>query len=167
MAEDEEQWQHVRSEPAECPSVELGAMARKVGMSCQKLFERSYLSIGQTDSFARAVFARYLASVNGGRVIPAIVKKYCDSMPTQGKDCFFRRGFCSGCMLNTQGVAGLAFAYSLIHPQSQTEDLQTIPESVLVNPAIEKLYDSLLVSGALDKVDDEYQDPSAQWINEE
>lgn len=151
--------------PTDCPAPELCALAKGAGISCQRLFERSYVQLRQSDSFGRAVFAQYIHRRGNGRALPEIVRSYAAKLTasrTNGND-EYKRGFCSGCMLNGEGIAGLAYAYELIHPECLVSDLQAKPENIAADTSIELLYDKMLSSGLLDEDQD---DIATNWEND-
>jgi hypothetical protein len=148
---EEEEAVHILPEPVPCAVSEVEATARMFGVTCQTVFERAYARIQHVPSFARAVFARYLATHPSKRMLPAPVKEYCATRKKNSNGVHSQReGFCIGCMLNRQGLVAISHAYPMIHPESEKHDTQATPETQEDLPEIEKLWLDLLESGVLD-----------------
>lgn len=155
----EEVESNILAQKDDCCLVVVRASGEPLGISCQQVFERAYARIAHPQSFARAVFARYLSTAGKGP-LPKPVAEYLVHVTQKGYEKREgKEGFCSGCMLTKNARTSFEGGYELVHPESLFLDV--LPGSSVVDTehtAVNKLYLDLLDSGALTEESETWQD---------
>jgi hypothetical protein len=144
---------HLLARPKRCPFSELHEEASARGITCQELFQRAYRRANHPDSFARAVFARFMNTPSEGRRIPEIVAAYVRAHPAPACAPACMQHFCMGCMVVKSAEKALAGVYGDIHPESLRSDCLPERERLADLTVEQKLWLDLVESGALEQSD--------------
>jgi hypothetical protein len=138
-----------------CCLSKIRAAGEPIGISCQQLFERAYLRAGHSPTFARAVFALYIA-FKGTGPMPLPVEAYIKLIAQQGyEERSGKEGFCAGCMLDSAGAVAFIGAYEFIEPRAELS--KNIAGTGTLS-GTDELYLDLLDSGALSQENESWQD---------